>query len=70
MNNADYICSEWTEEELKGKVRCFCPCHTHPGVYPTSAHDPCSLCQHANELGYFPGFATQGWVEYWRLDKQ
>lgn len=60
------IYSEWTQAELARQPRCFCDCHTHPGAYPTTEHRPCGICGHVNQLGYFPGYARDGWVEYWR----
>lgn len=60
---------EWTEWELKDKELCFCPCHTEPGIYPTTEKDPCHHCQHVNEFGYMPWSIRDGWVEYWRSDK-
>lgn len=62
------IASEWTEEELKTKKRCFCDCHTHPGTYPTTVERPCSVCSHVNHFGYMPG--SNGWVQYWLLDME
>lgn len=63
------IFSEWTPEELATKERCFCPCHSSPGVYPTTEQRPCSLCQHVNKFGYMPGGIRDGWVQYWRLSE-
>lgn len=60
---------EWAEEELLKQKRCFCECHTYPGVYPTAESQPCHVCLHVNEHGYFPGFSSMGWVEYWRSDR-
>ena len=58
---------EWTDAELRGKKRCHCDCHAHPGVYPTTDRRPCGVCGHVNAWGYFPGFERDGWVEYWRM---
>jgi hypothetical protein len=60
--------SEWTDTELKEKNKCFCACHTHPGMYPTTENDPCHMCHHVNLYGYFPGSTLNGWIEYWRSD--
>lgn len=61
--------SEWTDLELKNLSHCSCACHSEPGVYATNEQNPCSVCGHINEYGYFPGALTEGWVEYWRSDK-
>lgn len=56
--------SKWTDEELQQRPRCHCPCHTEPGVYPTTAERPCSVCGHVNAEGYMPGSIRDGWVKY------
>lgn len=61
--------SEWTDEELLDKERCFCECHNYPGVYPTNENNACHYCHHVNEQGYLPWSVKNGWVEYWRSDK-
>lgn len=63
------LVSEWTEQELAQQERCFCDCHTYPGVYPTTEQRPCSLCEHVNAFGYMPGISREGWVKYWRLSE-
>lgn len=68
MNKKIFFC-EWTEFELLDKNYCFCDCHTHPGTYLTDENNPCYVCGHANECGYFPRFVNNGWVEYWRSDR-
>lgn len=37
--------------------RCFCPCHTSPGVYPP----PCSVCGHDTREGRMVGTIRDGW---------
>ena len=69
MEKIKIFFSEWTESELCGQPRCHCDCHAHPGTYPTSEEKPCSVCGHVHIQGYFPGYAADGWVEYWRSDK-
>jgi hypothetical protein len=38
-------------------ARCFCPCHTHPGVYPP----PCHVCGHDTREGRMIGTIRDGW---------
>lgn len=38
-------------------ARCFCPCHTEPGVYPP----PCHVCGHDTREGRLVGTIRDGW---------
>lgn len=38
-------------------MRCFCPCHTHPGTYPP----PCHVCGHDTREGRMVGGYRDGW---------
>lgn len=67
----DIAVSEWTEQELKGRLKCYCDCHQYPGTYPTTIERPCRFCGHINELGYYPwGSSRFGWVEYYIFDRR
>jgi len=46
------------QAEMVPKMRCFCPCHEHPGTYPP----PCSYCGHDTRQGKFPGSTREGWI--------
>lgn len=37
--------------------RCFCPCHSEPGVYPP----PCGVCGHDTREGRMVGGIRDGW---------
>ena len=39
---------------------CNCPCHEHPGTYPTRQNDPCHYCGHVNSDGHLAGIGL-GW---------
>lgn len=63
--------SKWDDEELKGRLKCYCDCHQYPGTYPTTIQRPCKVCGHVNELGYHPwGSSRFGWVEYYIFNRE
>lgn len=42
---------------------CHCPCHTYPGIYPTSKEKPCLICGHVHSEGNMTGSIVDGFIE-------